>query len=149
MSKRMRINTSQVARAALVACLLLASSGCSFFTPSKKRDAQLPNPQGASYTVEYHPYRSKGWEKKFAITGPTYVTDALQQARASGKAARAKVSVMRNVDGTNRVVAMAVEMKRKRVAPNTDYALHDGDRVVIREDVNGPVDKLLGFMPAF
>lgn len=149
MKTRTWIMNRQVQLIALSACVLLASSGCSFFPKADEPRQELPEPSGASFTVEYHPFRAKGWQRTFPLVGPTYVSDAVEQANASSKLRGTKVSVMRNVEGTNRVVAMAVMTKRKRVATNTDYAIHNGDRIVIREESEGAFDKMLGFMPEF
>ena len=83
------------------------------------------------------------------MSGQTNVSDALQQANAMKKLDDMNVSVIRNVKDTNRLVAMAVARKGKGVSPNTDYALFEGDRVVIKEDNSSPLDSLLdGVLPS-
>jgi len=145
-----RIRARRVVFLASASFLVLASSGCSFFAAGPSGGTQLvkQGADGPSYTVEYHPHKRRGWQKKFPMSGPTYVTGALEQAGAMKKLGDMNVSVIRNVEGSNRTVAMAVTRKGRGVSPNTDYALHDGDRIVIKEDVSSPVDKLLDFLPA-
>jgi hypothetical protein len=148
----MRILNGMVARRGVLlasaACLVLASSGCSFFESMPARHQLSENADGPSFTVEYHPHRGKGWQKKYPMSGPTYVSTALEQANATKKLGDMNISVYRNVKDTNRNVAMAVQKQGKRVSPNTDYTLHDGDRVVIKEDISGPIDHLMGLMPS-
>lgn len=144
-----RITARRTLVLALASCLLAASSGCSFFAAVPPNLPQLAKrgADGPSYTVEYHPHKRRGWQKKFPMSGPTYVSGALEQARAMGKLGKGNVTVIRHVRGSNRTVAMAVTKKGRNVSPNTDYALHDGDRIVIKEDLSSPVDHLLGLLP--
>lgn len=103
-----------------------------------------------SYSVEMHP--NLGSPKKYdgtLVAGDT-VSAALVKAGAIKKFRSMDIEILRIVekDGRNRGLRMPViyESHLKAPAPEQDYALLDGDRIVVKPKESGSLVQMLGNM---
>ena len=97
------------------------------------------------YAVNVFPaFGEKATSFKAKIRGNMTVQNALEESGAIKSARNAEIKLHRIVQGTGRIVKMPVEMQTngRSVSFQHDYALHSGDRLVIRGKTTG-VAKLL------
>jgi len=107
-------------------------------------------PGQGSYSVEMHPNMGSPKQYKGALTAGDTVSVALKKAGAIKKFRSMDIEVLRIVekDGKNRGLRMPViyETRLKAPAPEQDYALLDGDRVIVKPKESGSLVKMLGNM---
>lgn len=142
--------------AALIAGTMLLSlgSGCSTVTsmvgkPLPVEDSQMAAARG-TYSVEMYNKFGQPRQFKDALTGNTTVSDALQKSGAIKKFTDLDVEILRIVEhkGKSRGLRMPVEFDSGRggPSPEQDYALLDGDRIVVKPKSNNGLVKMVGAM---
>lgn len=142
--------------AALIAAtmIMLLGSGCSTVTglvskPLPVEDANLAAARG-TYSVEMHSNFGQPRQYKGALTGTTTVTDALAKAGAVKKFRDLDVEILRIVEhkGHNRGLRMPIEFDSATgtPSPEQDYALLDGDRIVVKPKQSSGLVKMVGAM---
>ena len=131
----------------LISLLFAGLTGCS--TLGSMTNRKLPNelaatPQNA-YQVEMH--SNFGEPKVFVGKHDESLTvqDALQAAGATKKYRRMNVDVYRQVPGKIGGLKMPVEYRTatKTVRPEQNYAIHPGDRIVIRPNTETTIERLV------
>lgn len=132
----------------LAACICLCLSGCTALnTGMQSKPIAADGGEMGTYTVEMH--SNFGGVKGFkgTLNGNTTVSDALRDSEAIKKYRSMEIDVRRVVkkDGMGRGLVMPVryETGSRSVPPEQDYALIDGDRIVIKPDSGTSVMKLL------
>ena len=138
----------QLAMAALILMGVTLSTGCSTLPSSSNgafsNSAQTPVAAGSQPQYLVDMQVSYGGSKKFKgnIGHGTTVQSALEASGATKKFRKMDVSVMRRVEGDFQPLKMSsiYNTSKKRVSPETDYALQHGDRIVITP---GSENKLL------
>jgi hypothetical protein len=127
-------------------------SGCAVFEekPTPKLGAQLAPgggpamAPGGKYVVEIRPERGKPQQVERALTEPTYVQGALEQSGAIQRFGRMHVQLLRPLPaGGWHVMELEFDRDLKRIAPEYDYALLPGDRVVVTEDTTTVWDDVM------
>lgn len=133
--------------AACIACLL---SGCSSLPKIGKTDLpaeatisdQDQEPQPA-YFVEMHSNFGKPKLYQGTIEKPTRVQEALEDSGALRQFSSMSVDLYRAVPG-GRPLKLAVDFKgSNQVRYEQDYALHPGDRLVVKPKSDSPMEKLV------
>lgn len=138
----------------LLACLLVViSSGCSsmaMFNGEKlPTDPSLVNPNTKTYSVAM----KKDFGKPTVYTGnfdkPITVQQALEDSGAIKQFRSMEVNLIRKLPKSGKPLTMPVDYqaRKKRVRPEQDYALHDGDRILVQPKQGGSfgnVIKMLG-----
>ncbi len=134
------------------AMLLSLNTGCSTFNslvsqPLPVEDTQMAAARG-TYSVEMHNTFGKPKQYKGALTGTTTVSEALEKAGAIKRFTDLDVEILRIVEhkGANRGLRMPIEFDSGSGSPSPeqDYALLDGDRIVVRPKENSGLVKMVG-----
>jgi len=132
---------------------LAGGTGCSMLKPSLSDDprAELVKGSGegevapvAKYSVELHPEKGQPTRVQRTITGPITVQQALNETEALKQFRRSMLELHRPL-ANGAVHRMTIEYDRaaKMVAPEFDYSLQPGDRVIVKEDPTTVLDDLL------
>ncbi len=131
----------------LLAGVFISLSGCSTLSLGSPGKPIAPGDATGGYTVEMHSSFSgiKGY--KGSLDGNTTVSDALMASGATKKYRSMEVEVRRVVkkNGASRGLVMPVryEPKTRNIPPEQDYALKNGDRVVVKPASGSSVLKVL------
>lgn len=96
------------------------------------------------YRVELSGHFSKSSTYQGEIDGPITVQDALERSGATKKFKSMDILVYRVVKESGRGLKMPVEYmtRTKSVTPQTDYAIHPNDRVVVQARTLTAIDKI-------
>ena len=137
----------------MLALLALAGgSGCSMLKPSISDDPRAEvvteggGPAGpvSKYSVELHPESGQPTRVTRTLTGPITAQQALKETEALKKFRRSNIELHRPL-ANGAVHRMIVEYDRtaKMVAPEFDYSLQSGDRLIVKEDPSTVIDDVL------
>lgn len=98
----------------------------------------------AKYYVELHPAKDQPKRVERSLTGPMTIQQALKETGALKEFRRSEIELVRTLPG-GAVHRMTVEYDRgsKQVAPEFDYSLQPGDRIIVNEDTTTVVDDML------
>ena len=153
-------------RLKMLAALVVCSGfvGCSMFQEQLQptldskvvpSDGLTATPSEEKYAIELHPSEGKPTVIEKTLTGgeAMHVQDALEATGAHKKYKRFFLELMRPMpSGGWHEMTLAYDRPSKRVAPEFDYAVLPGDRIVITQDpstlfddIVEPVLKPLGF----
>jgi len=131
---------------------LAAGTGCSMLKPSLNEDprAEMVKDGGgaaestAKYSVELHPLNGQPTRVQRTITGPITAQQALKDTEAMKQFRRSTLELHRPL-ANGAVHRMTVEYDRaaKMVAPEFDYSLQPGDRLIVKEDASTVLDDVL------
>ena len=137
----------------LVLVIAAASgAGCSVFKPSVSDDprAEMVKDGGAAagpvskYSVELHPESGQPTRVQRTITGPVTVQQALKETEALKKFRRSNLELYRPLaNGATHKMTVEYDRTAKMVAPEFDYNLQPGDRLVVKEDPSTVIDDVL------
>lgn len=111
----------------------------------KALTAQPPEHLG-TLSVEYYPVGGTAERAHYELKQVTYIQSALEQTGALDRFRREKIYLYRKPSGQSLYTKLSVPMEagKGRVPPSSDYALRDGDRLVIVEDPSDVFDDLIG-----
>src|SRR3954464_14986055 len=132
-----------------LSAILSGLVGCSMFkeqaTPKLSAEVthgpQPDGPPAARYTVEIRPETGKPKSVEKPLTEPIHIQMAIEQSGAAKKFDRALISVYRPLpSGGMHKMDLEFDPKSHRVAPEYDYAVLPGDRIVVTEDPRGFMD---------
>lgn len=143
----------QLAMAAMILIGATLATGCSTLPNSLSNgfasDSSIPpaaSQSQAQYLVDMQ--LSYGGSKKFKgdIGQGATVQTALEASGATKKFRKMDVAVMRKVEGNFNPLKMSSDYNssKKRIRPETDYALRHGDRIVITPKSENQLLQLLG-----
>lgn len=144
----------QLAMATMILIGASLATGCSTLPSTFSssglltESAQTPVASGsqAQYLVDMQLAYGGGKKYKGNIGRGTTVQSALEASGATKKFRGMDVVVLRNVEGAFQPLQMTCqyEPSKKRVRPETDYALQHGDRVVIAPKSENQLLKMFG-----
>jgi hypothetical protein len=137
---------------AIAACFA-ALSGCSLFheklSPSLKAEvaagegAKVPD---AKYFVEIHPHDGKPKTVELQHTDQLHVQEALEKAGAAKKFRRMYVRMIRPLpSGGWHKMELEYDRANRRIAPEYDYAVLPGDRLMVIEDNSNTLTDLFDY----
>jgi hypothetical protein len=134
-----------------VVAIVGSLSGCAALEeqPTPKLGAQLalgnaPAAPAGKYVVEIRPEKGKPQHVERPLSGPTYVQNALVESGAIKRFGRMHVQLQRPLPaGGWHVMELEFDRELKRIAPEYDYALLPGDRVVVTEDTTTVWDDVM------
>lgn len=130
----------------------IMSTGCSTMTSLTNQSlpvdgsAVAANANG-TYSVEMHPNFGSPKQYKGVLTGGTTVSEALSKSGAVKKFRSMDVEILRIVEhkGRNRGLRMPVNYQGQTGPdPSQDYALLDGDRIVVKPKESSSIVKMIG-----
>ena len=111
--------------------------------------AEVPvesSPNG-TYSVEMHPTLGAARQYKGVLDGSTTVSQALEDSGATKKFRGMDVEILRIVEhkGQSRGLRMPVKYsaQTRSPKPEQDYALLDGDRVIVKPMKSGSLLKII------
>ena len=143
----------EIGRFSLLSLVLVGLlSGCSTWSSFGKSDVpveQLNAPGADLYLVEIHQFRGETIQYKGSINpdppNPTTVQTALEASGALKQLKNMEINVYRRVPGSPRSLKMPVtfEADRDAVSVEQDYALHKGDRIVVKPANSGAIGGFL------
>lgn len=150
MDNSFRFSINLLSAALLIATLTL-SSGCATLDSLTSQTVPITaDSANGKYTVEMHTTFGKVIPFKGGLSGSTTVSEALAASGATKKYRSMEVEVLRVVEheGRSRGLRMAVDFDpaSKLVIGHQDYALVDGDRIVVKPSSNGSLVKMLNSM---
>jgi len=130
----------------LLACII--QSGCSTLDTASRSAPIGANPADASgmYAVNVFPsFGGKEVSFKGQIRGNMTVQNALEESGAVKTARSSEIQLYRVVKGSGRTLKLPVELQSngRTVKFEHDYALHPGDRLVVRGTTGSGVVKIL------
>lgn len=137
---------------ATIISLSILATGCSTLTSTANREVPVAATTAATapngtYTVEMHPHFGEPIQYKGTLTGSTTVAEALELSGSIKKFRAMEVEILRIVEhkGRSRGLRMPVTYERnsKGPTPEQNYALLDGDRVVVKPQGGIGVTKLI------
>jgi hypothetical protein len=148
--------TRSVAR---LVCSILALSavssgiGCSMLKPSLTdnqpraevtKDGAAPAGPVAKYFVELHPTSGQPTRVERSISGPITAQQALKETDALKKFRRSTIELTRPLaNGATHRMTVEYDRTSKQVAPEFDYSLQPGDRLIVKEDQSTVIDDVL------
>ncbi len=125
--------------------VLCGATGCQLMSGNGSFSGELPtgqDPNGQAnasmVTVELYPFRGRMQRKKLPLNEMMSVQRALEQSGAIDRFRKMKFVVVRTDPKTGRQIKMGgdYQPERRHVAVSDDYALHPGDRVLVKEDLS-------------
>ena len=135
----------------LVAVLAVTtlSTGCSTMTSVTGKDLPLSEKAAyGSFTVETHSNFGSPKQYQGTLSGTKTISEALAEASAIKKFQDPDVEVLRIVekDGVSRGLRMPVDFDARigGLTPEQDYALLDGDRVIVKPTQSSGLVRMLG-----
>jgi hypothetical protein len=150
-------NLTIFGRLAMATMILLGATlatGCSTLPSSFSSSgliadsAQEPIASGSQPQYLVDMQMAYGGSKKFKgnVTAGTTVQSAIEASGAAKKFRGMDVVVLRKVEGDHKPLQMTCRYNpgKKRVRPETDYALQHGDRIVITPKSENQLMKMLG-----
>lgn len=142
-----KLSNSTLCLFALGICAL-SSIGCStmFQNVSTANTPVDPAVQSAgSFFVEMRPAFGKPVVYEGQLDGPLTVQNALDRSGAIKKFRGMNIGLYRVVkeNGRNLKLPVVYNFRSKSVAPEQDYALHPGDRILIDPKSNSPLDQVM------
>ena len=139
----------RICLAASLACGVLLTSGCATINPFAGRDVPVAEDSAGQYQVAME--SGIGITKTFTgeIEGDVLVSEALEKSGATRKYRSMDIEVLRIVKSENGMpqplrMQVTYAGPRKGVAPQQDYALHDGDRILVKKGSSGGISQMLG-----
>ena len=139
----------RIGLAVSLACGLLMASGCASINPLGGKKVPVTENSAGQYQVAME--SGIGTTKTFTgkIEGDLLVSDALEKSGATRKYRAMDIEVLRIVKSENGVphplrMQVAYGGPRKGVLPQQDYALHDGDRILVKKGSGGGISQMLG-----
>lgn len=147
MLKVFKNSCSQISLFAVAILITSTSCGCMMMSNKYTSDPEAPTTTGASapYTVELH--KSLGSPSYFhgQLDELTTVQTALEQSGAIKNYRNMKVDLIRRVPEKSTVLKLPIEFDAgaDKVAVETDYQLHIGDRLVVKPSNSGPMDSAM------
>jgi hypothetical protein len=123
--------------------LMLLSSGCSFLNPDRKSlDSALLDSSGPTYTVRIYG-RGKPKQMVQKLDRNKTVQDVINETGAEEMFSRMDITLVRDLPGSETKEKLSVDFDpgSRMVVVSQDYAIHPGDYVVIKKDMDNSFDK--------
>ena len=117
---------------------------------SQQRNAppQAAEAGAPTYTLQIHSATAKPQRGEVLLTGTTHLQDALANAGLTEKFWKLEAVVIRPVPGSFEALTLRTKYdhRKKRIEPDTDFAIQAGDRIVVKEKPFNPVNNALEFL---
>ncbi len=135
----------------IIVAVCVLAQGCSTLpnsTSISEAETAAAVASGQFYTVRMETNGGQAQVVQQPIEGAMTLQDALLQSGATKKFRNMQVDLYRTNSNTGDSIKMAIEYepKTKSVPVEQDYALHPGDRILVRPRETKPLDE---FMKAF
>jgi hypothetical protein len=120
--------------------------GVAYRTPGEYQYQRYAAPAAPpTITIEFHPASGKVKAQQVPLAPGMSAQDAIDQTKAGKHFHRSKLDLVRKSElaGDLHKMPLAWDNGKRRVAHSTNYDLHAGDRLMIREDTSNALDDLL------
>ena len=107
---------------------------------------QTPQSSFGHYTVEVQNAYGVKQRAKFELRQGMFIQDALRESKALDQFNFMKIKLRRPTADPMRFLPLDIEFnpEYRRIEPINDYALHDGDYIIIRQQATGELDEMFG-----
>ena len=134
----------QICSLVLIASFIFMS-GCTAFNSPNGKQADLAEAVAAeskgAYLVEVHPLVGPPKIFQGALTELASIQNAVSSSAAK-RYRHMDIELLRKAPNSGKLIKMTSEYDtaRRDVTPETDYTLHDGDRVIIRQKTSSVLE---------
>ncbi|MEM7782806.1 MAG: hypothetical protein AAF623_05595, partial [Planctomycetota bacterium] len=123
-------------------------SGCSMLPVGGVANQAIPTADPAKITGQYNAHITgmMGTSEAFEgdIDGPITIQTVLHRSGVLRKYRNLDIQIIRQVEENGRTLKLPVKfnVRRKKVSPEQDYAIHPNDTIMISAMTANPLDKL-------
>jgi hypothetical protein len=139
----------------VAASWILATTGCQSLMLGNPSD-DAPSHDAAlaaasepeKFSIEFYPVSDKPERLEMPLQSPLFVQEALEKSEALKRFRREKIQLYRKTQGSTPYSRLEVtyDHGKRRVPPESDYAIHPGDRLIIAEDTSTFFDDAVSAM---
>jgi hypothetical protein len=107
---------------------------------------QTPLAAFGHYTVEIQNAYGAKRRAKFELRRGMFIQDALRESKALEQFNFMTIKLRRPTEDPMRFLPLEIEFNSefRRIEPINDYALHDGDYIIVRQQATGELDEMFG-----
>ena len=113
---------------------------------AKQVTYQTPQVDFGHYTVELQNAYGVKQRAKFELRQGMFLQDALRESKALDQYNFMTIKLRRPTADPMRFLPLDIEFnpEYRRIEPINDYAIHDGDYIIIRQQATGELDEMIG-----
>lgn len=135
---------------------LLATSGCATlplgipgFGPGEEEVAQQLPPHVPAATVVMVEDSAEPVAAQLPLEEVTYIQGALEKTGLDNRFRRMTIELIRPLESGRHKISIPYDRVNRGVAPEYDYALQPGDKLVVTEDTSTVLDDMLNSITPF
>ena len=113
---------------------------------AKQVTYQTPQAAFGHYTVEVQNAYGAKQRAKFELRQGMFLQDALRESKVLDQFNFMTIKLRRPTDDPMRFLPLEIEFNSefRRIEPINDYAIHDGDYIIVRQQATGELDEMIG-----
>ncbi|MBT4723944.1 MAG: hypothetical protein HOB29_03190 [Planctomycetaceae bacterium] len=113
---------------------------------AKQVTYQTPQATFGHYTVELQNAYGVKQRAKFELRQGMFLQDALRESKAMDQFNFMTIKLRRPTADPMRFLPLEIEFNPefRRIEPINDYAIHDGDYIIVRQQATGELDEMFG-----
>ena len=113
---------------------------------AKQVTYQTPQAAFGHYTVELQNAYGVKQRAKFELRRGMFLQDALRESKALDQFNFMTIKLRRPTEDPMRFLPLDIEFNPefRRIEPINDYAIHDGDYIIVRQQATGELDEMFG-----
>ena len=113
---------------------------------AKQVTYQTPQAAFGHYTVEIQNAYGAKQRAKFELRQGMFLQDALRESKVLDQFNFMTIKLRRPTDDPMRFLPLDIEFNPefRRIEPINDYAIHDGDYIIVRQQATGELDEMIG-----
>ena len=138
----MAINSLRRSLLWAIVVLVISMTGCASFQ-GQKGAAPAVDIEGPVCTLIYKDKQDDIRAAKVPLDGVVHVGQLLEDQGLLRKRKRNKVTIYRKSDGAE-PIRLEIELEGRKVREEFNYALFDGDQIVVAPDTSSAIDGLIG-----
>ena len=106
---------------------------------------QTPQSAFGHYTVEIQNAYGVKQRAKFELRNGMFLQDALRESKVLDQFNFMTIKLRRPTEDPMRFLPLEIEFNPefRRIEPINDYAIHDGDYIIVRQQATGELDEML------
>ncbi|MEC7566373.1 MAG: hypothetical protein VX738_11895 [Planctomycetota bacterium] len=109
---------------------------------------QTPVAAYGHFTVEIQNAYGVKQRGKFQLRQGMFLQDALRESRALDQFQFMTIKLRRPTNDPMRFLPLEIEFnsEHRRIEPINDYAIHDGDYIIVKQTAGGELDEMVGVL---
>jgi hypothetical protein len=113
---------------------------------AKQANYQTSQPAFGHYTVEIQNAYGVKQRAKFKLRQGMFIQDALRESKVLDQFNFMTIKLRRPTNDPMRFLPLDIEFNPefRRIEPINDYAIHDGDYIIVRQQATGELHEMLG-----